>query len=283
MKTLRPIVIGAVLVCAFTSGLVHADTARSVLIHGDAVTGTNRLKGQPVRDFGFPLGTAGFFNVSAHNPTGEDPLPITPDTPESAILATGVDPEFLSLLGLTLEDVDPALLNVPLREVPVNVDPAGVVRSSLPSVLDVDPLTPSQAYPADPITLADWLDAKGFASVRCVNNTATVRLSVAGLVPNRLYTVWAIFGGDALIPRPLGGVPNVLTTDEHGSGRFERTLVSCPLEPAAGEARMLLIDIVLHSDQQVYGDVPDLPFAGLITGIITHTQLEFALFGDPVE
>lgn len=259
-----------------------ADTGYGRLLHGYAVTGTNRLRGEAQIDFGGDLGRAGFYNVAVWNEAGNMPLEVNAATPGSAILATGVDSEFLALLNITIDDVDPALLNVPLRDVPSNIGPAGLTRIPLPGVLEVSPMQPSQAAPNELITLSEWLAAQGFLYFRCHEDRATVYLQAGGLIPNRIYTVWAIHGGTGLIPRPLGGAPNVFVTDERGKGRFKRLLNFCPLDQDGREAPLLLVDVVLHSDQQVYGDVPDLPFAGLITGIITHTQLEFAVEGHPV-
>jgi hypothetical protein len=81
----------------------------------------------------------------------------------------------------------------------------------------------------------------------------------------------------------MGGVPNAVVTDAGGRASFARTLRSCPTDPAITEGRVLLIDIVLHSDNQLYGAVPDLPLAGLYTGAINQTHLEFPIAGQPLQ
>ncbi len=251
------------------------------LIKGTAVTGTNRLYGQPVTDFGPPLGTAGFYNVGVYDPYGDAPMLIQRDTPDDAVLATAVDPGFLAMAGLPASLIDPALENLPLQDVAVNISPNGDHRVSPPSTLSVDPLQPNQALPVPAVTLERWLEAKGGARVSCGSDSNQVSIRVDGLIPHRLYTVWGIFqsaaGGMAAVP--LGGVPNVIATDERGQGGFQRQLGFCPFEVTAQGSRLLLIDVVYHSDHQVYGFVPDLALQGLLTGTVTHTQLEFPVFG----
>jgi hypothetical protein len=252
---------------------------RTATIKGRVVTGTNRFLGQPLTDFGVPLGPAGFSNVAAFNPSGAEPTPLSPGAPPSTRLATYVDPDFLALIGKTPADVDPAKLNVLINDVPVNVSPAGDQRVTLRGILRSGQAQPSLAEPSAHVTLGDWVRAAGTAQIRCRKGANTVRLELKGLLPNRLYTVWGILGGDGLAPLPLGGLPNAFTTDKSGGATFERVLNFCPLQPASGERPLVLIDIVLHSDQQVYGAMPDLPFANLFTGTINHTQYEFQLAG----
>lgn len=261
----------------------QAEVQHTHRIKGRVVTGTNRFLGQPLTDFGAPLGTAGFSNVAAQNSYGAQPIPLTTDTPSSALLATYVDPMFLSLIGKTPADVDPAQLNVLLQDVPVNVDPAGSVRSSLKGILQAVQMHPSLAEPSAHITLAHWVHAEGVASITCqTEEMSTVAIKLKNFLPNRIYTMWAILGGAELVPLPLGGVPNAIVTNNRGNARFERVLKFCPFQTRSGDRPLLLIDVVFHSDQQVYGAVPDLPFADLFTGLVNHTQYEFPLMGTSV-
>ena len=262
---------------------LHAEAGvfRAALsIKGRVVTGTNRYLDTPLSDLGAPFGTAGFSNVGAFNPAGAQPLPLSPGSKPSTLLATFVDPAFLGIIGRTPADVPASVLNIPLNEVPVNVSPAGDQRIALNGELIASALEPSRAEPTRGVTLAEWAKAGGVATLRCgaLGNHLSLRLD--DLLPNKLYTVWAIVGTrDGLAPLPLGGVPNALVTDAGGRASFSRSLRSCPTDPAISEGRVLLIDIVLHSDNQVYGAVPDLPFAGLYTGAINQTHLEFPLAG----
>lgn len=256
----------------------------SGVIQGVAVTGLNRLMGQPLRDFGPPLGTFGFSTVAAYNPDGTAPLPLSLDAPPSTLLATVADPGILAVLGVDPGLVPASFLNIPLLEVPANVDPAGHERQALPPQLQAPPLAPSQAEPAAPITLAAWLQATGQATILCPNDgPATVDLEARGLLPNRLYTVWAAFATpEGPVAVPLGGAPNAFVTDGEGRGRLARLLNFCPFETLPGGGRLLVLEVVFHSDNMLYAFEPTLPAAGLPPGVVVHDQLEFPVSGEPL-
>jgi hypothetical protein len=242
---------------------------------GVVATGTNRLFGKPLWDLG-SLGTRGATNLAAHNPNGNEPSPLTPDMPGSTVLATYVDPANLAEMNMKPEQVDPSTINVPLRDVKVVADLAGRQRVALKGILQVlNASDPSQAEPSSPITLADWRKAKGKATIKCSDSSSLVLLEFRGLIPNRLYTAWGVFSGPMPIPLALGGAPCVFVTNNLGSATFQRTLNFCPLRPTPGQPQFLFIEILYHSDQQVYGLVPALPMAGLHIGAVVHTQLEF--------
>jgi len=266
-------------------GAANADHLEKITdIRAIAVTGTNRLFGRPTTDYGPPLGTIGFSNVAIYNPGGRQPLSVSLNSSGEAVLATMVDPDFLAAAGLPSSLIDESLINIPLREVAVNVSPSGDDRIPLPSTLTVDPLAPNQAEPVTPIRLRDWLAAKGKARLVCDTPSSSIALHLRSLIPNSLYTIWGIFesaqGGFVAVP--LGGVPNVVATDNAGKAGFYRKLGFCPFKKTVEGSRLLAVDIVYHSDQQVYGFVPDLTLKGFITGTTTHTQLEFIVYGQPL-
>lgn len=266
-------------VVATTILTVASSSPRGVLIRAKLATGTNRFLSQPLHDFGPSIGTAGFSNVGARNVSGAQPLPLTTDSPATSLLVTFVDPGFLEMFGKTIDDVDSNLLNVPLRDVKMNADLNGLQRAAPVPITLAEQLQPSQASPADPVTLGQWMRAQGFALVRCEGQGANVKIDLKGLLPNRVYSVWGLFGGQGITPFPLGGAPNVVVTDDRGNGSFERELNFCPFDLKPGQLPLLAIDIVFHSDHQNYGLVPELDLAGFFTGTITHTQLEFLVTG----
>ena len=278
MKPLSKLFITLLLI---THTAISYAESKSSLIKGTAVTGTNRLLGNPTTDYGPPLGTAGFYNVGVYNPGGSTPLPIDENTPANAILATSIDPGFLMLAGLPISLIDESKLNIPLQNVPANVSPAGDHRMQLPSTLAVDPVTPNQAEPMDAVTLNNWLKASGTAKLKCGDHKNTVYIQLHNLIPNRLYTIWGIFESpdSRFVAVPLGGTPNAVMTNAEGNSKFKRELGFCPFVRTDSGSRLLAIDVVYHSDHQVYAVMPDLPLTGLITGSITHTQLEFTISG----
>jgi hypothetical protein len=280
-KIFQLMFLSAVLFVA-ASQAIEKDASLHIRAH--VASGTNRFLGQPINDFGSRFGTAGFSNVGMFNPSGSHPLPLTPQTPESALLATFVDPDFLALVGKTASDVNPSLVNLPLRDVAVNADLAGKQRVPTVGIRSAQQTQPSQAEPAGPIRLADWARAEGSALIECEDGAANVRLRLTNLIPNRLYSVWGIFGGaSGLFPFPIGGVPNVVVTDGRGNATFSRQLNFCPTQTKAGESQLLAIDVVFHSDNQSNGLVPELDFAGFFTGTTTNTQLEFLVTGKELQ
>jgi len=274
--------ISAFLLSLLFSAISFADVKRATWIVADSATGANRFLGAPIRDLGEPFGLAGFNNVFAFTSNGTTPTPLSEFTDPTTVLATGVDEAFLALLGLTIDDVDPDLLNVPYRQVPVNVSPDGNVRQALPATSSVPGIIQAQANPTDNITLADWLRARGQAEVKCYSNGAHVTMIFRRLIPNRLYTIWGVFAGPAgLTASPFGGAPNVFVTDNKGRAKYRRQLSFCPFDES--DSPLLFVDVVYHSDLQNYGAVPELPLQGLHTGIVTHTQLEFSFRGESID
>lgn len=259
----RPLVAVAAGLLAATA--VQADD-RALAVQGVPVTGPNSVLGQQLADFG-PGGSTGSDLIAAYNPGGDEPLPLTPDTPLSTLVAT------------TSDSADPSLINLPLRQVPTNISGDGEERASLPGQLDAAPLELNQTEPSDPITLGEWLEGDGQAVFKCPKDgppTADVR--VFDLIPNRVFTLWAVFdnGNGA---RPFGGAPNVIMTDEDGNGKFHRKLNFCPMDPIASGAEMDFIVVVYHSDQQNYATQPTQPGRGFPPGVVAHPQLQFTVNG----
>jgi hypothetical protein len=79
----------------------------------------------------------------------------------------------------------------------------------------------------DPITLAQWLEAKGTLQVTIEDDNpdrARFELEFTGLIPDSLYTIMSLRQHDfrresPTRPGPLG-IPNVMMTDRRGRGTF---------------------------------------------------------------
>ncbi len=266
-------------VAPFVSTMFTPQGGMVANIEGVAVTGANRLLGQPVWDLGAPFGPGGFNFVFGYNEGGVEPFDLTPSTPGNTLVATGVDPNILAMIHPV--EVDPDMLNVPFRDVAIIVDGAGG-RAQVPSVLDVPGFAPSKSVPNEDITLDEWLAAQGRLFIKCrPNGKANIRVRVRNVIVNGVYTLWGVFGldtdengePDAIMPVALGGVPNVMIGDKNGKASIERTLNFCPMT----EPSLLTINIAWHSDGNVYGGVPELPLVGLTGGIITHDQINFPI------
>lgn len=262
-----------------TTSMGH-DLHKERIIPGLAVTGANHRLGDPLWDLGAGLGTASIAFVFGHNPREAQPLPLTRLSDENTVLATGLDLNFLAALGLTAEDIDPKFVNVPLREVPIIVDPFEGTRKQVPSVLEAPAFAPSRSLPNAPITLGDWLKASGKATIEChSDDKATIRFRLRGLIENGVYTMWSLVGVDTddngledrLVPSPVGGVPNVIVPGPGGKAVVTRELGFCPMN----EPSFKFIDITYHSDTNVYGATVDLFLPGFPGFAVTNTHVAF--------
>ena len=95
------------------------DRTEKKVIRSQPLTGSFQIYGQPRWDLGASLGSPGGpagEHLAEYNPSGS-PIPLSPDTPCDAVLATQVDP--------SSPHYDPELVNIPLHDVPVTVDGAG--------------------------------------------------------------------------------------------------------------------------------------------------------------
>ena len=278
------------------NALATDDLPQRATIKAVAVTGDNNRFQQPLYNLGPALGT-GFFNwVFVYNPDGGDPLFMTEDMPGDSILVGGVDP-VAQALGLAPSFVDPALTNIPLHTAPVTVADLGrgigtgnraqvPVATEYPSGAAVTRSTPNE-----PVTIDSWFRAGGTMKVVCRPSGQTrFRITMNNLIPNGVYTLWTIYLVDAdgdgvddgVAPYPLGGVPNVVIPDADGRAEVVRQIGFCPMT----EEKLLFVDIAWHSDGNVYGGVPDLPFDPVVPqamGMVTHTHLQFPFNVTPVE
>jgi hypothetical protein len=279
MRFLKVLGCSSLLVSSLSAVPAHAQggEVRSLEIKGVAVTGINRVLGEPIFDFGAPHGTVGFYTIGAYNPNGPEPLLLTPNSPPSTVLATAVDLGFLDVFGVKPEEVDPSLLNVPLRDVLVISDFTGAKRPLRDHRASTQ-MDPGRSISfAGPITLGQWLKAKGTGTITCPPKfLPKVDLAMEGLIPHGLYTAWGGMLTD-LGPRPiaLGGVPNSFVADEKGRATFSARLNYCPLALRPGELPLSFIDILYHPDHTLYGAVGELINAGYPTGTVTQIHIEY--------
>lgn len=254
------------------------------VIRGHAVTGHNDVQGKPLFDWGPPFGTFGFVTVGVHNPNGPEPLPLTENTPRSAIVASRVDPNLLASTGVSPDEVDPAWVNVPLRNVPVHYS-FGQTKP-FPGIFSAHSSDKAQADPVNPITVGQWMRAGGTARIVCHGDGhARLKMHVHDLIPNRMYGVWATLGpsrsgtGEVFPSIPVGGTPNIFVTDADGSATYERVMQFCPLRPETTDRAMLVINVQYHSNHQNYGGINGPPIERLPgaywIGTTIHNHLQF--------
>ncbi len=244
-----------------------------LLREGRAVTGLNRLLGQPIWELGGGLGTFGFTMLGGLDPAGAVALALTPASPPESILATDVDPFILAAFGVPAPD--PSVLNVPLRRVAAITDFDGS-RSPLRDQKLAGQLEVSRTADSHWITLKSWLAASASARFDCDGRGgAKVDIRFRHMIPNGLYTIWGVMSTpNGPFPIPLGGVPNVVVVDPRGSARFERKINFCPQDLAPGQSPMVLVEVIFHSDGSTYGGVPELIRGGFPPGLVTHAHLD---------
>ena len=264
------------------------------------VTGLNRLFGQPIFSYRFmpvPYNEKfGFEMLGVYNEAGPDPLPLTAESPDTAVLASLVDVNGVGPPEAVLQNVDPALINVPLRDVKTWVLPPDLEKRAIVPPHLVGPIVgATQSEPAGPITKADWFKASGTATINCIPGGNSVSIHMRSLIANRVYTVWAIWLDPAspetqkaagaprqphFIPVPFGGTPNSFITDKNGDATFERDLNFCPMDAARQgvDGNILAsIEAHLHSDHTAYGAVPAPLAAGYPPGTVLHGHLNWNL------
>ncbi len=304
MKTL-PIksssLVASTLLISLTLNIANADNKdnhheKTRVIKAELATGANMYLDQPIRDHGvvqgIPMGTLGFSELGEYNPGMDEAIPLTQDTPDNAVLATFLDPNFVSFIGFDPNDLNPDVLNVPLQKVATLSQRLGanglpiVERTQLPAMHQSLPFQPSIAGPNKEITLGDWKKARGKAIIKCDDDTNSIELRMKYLIPNRIYTVWSANASSYIGPfnQPLAGAPSAVTSDEKGNARFKRELNFCPLEAEEiAQTQMMWIMMVLHTDHMTYGGVFAPNSDSLFGGTVAHVHLHFPLLGLPVE
>jgi hypothetical protein len=112
----------------------------------------------------------------------------------------------------------------------------------------------------EPITLAQWVKAKGHLCVEVENGNleAVFSFRFKSLIPNSLYTVMALRELDLnpispSRPGPLG-IPNVFITDQEGNATYRVTMPN-PFEAKAIKGRNRIVNVVVlwMSTQMSYG------------------------------
>lgn len=264
---------------------------RSYFVKGEVTTGYNISKGRIMYDLGGVVGAQGFNYVFAYEPNSAEPGIITAATTDDTLLATGIDQGFYDALGIDSSVIDPDVVNLPFRDLPVTVDgntadPDKAKARLVPMTSDNYKSTFTFSSPAEPLTVGDWFEARAYSYVRCHANGGSRAVFVFNnMVPNGVYAVWGIFGddkdGDGLrdffLPLPFGGAPNVFTADDKGSASFARSLPFCPNT----DPDMMTVEVTYHVDGVTYGAVPSISpvVSNGNSYLSTPTQISFNLGG----
>lgn len=132
-----------------------------------------------------------------------------------------------------------------------------------------DPFDPAAVGPhpkGEPLgmTLGEWLAHAGTGTYSCDGGGGTLKLSLRGLVPNGVYTVWHAFIAlpptepfSGTLDLPLGardGSESVFVADADGRAEFEHTFLPC-LE-LSDVWTTSMVALAYHSDGKTYGASP---------------------------
>ncbi|PPC91352.1 MAG: hypothetical protein CTY34_04050 [Methylobacter sp.] len=279
-------------------------------VNGVAVTGFNEVCGEAVVNLPLPPPLSPDFHgafIGEYDTTqgAIDAIPFTPtNCNPNSLVATTTDPVYRDAFGFP--DPDSRLKNIPLRKVPTTVT-FDDQRSELSSigVFPPNPFPPTKNQSNDPITLGDWLSARGNMTIVCKSDgSASVVIRMRKLIPDSIYSAIAVWNTTppflnqpTVFPLPFGGVPNIFVTDAEGNGVFKRRLAACPMDPTPDGSRLLFVDIGFHSANTVSGAVPVPLFetktfiqsdgstfrSAIGPGTAAHDQLDFFIATDNSE
>jgi len=144
-----------------------------------------------------------------------------------------------------------------------------------PFKLGENPLGPFPKGEELGITLGEWLSASGSGIYTESDEGAELVLSMAGLVPDGVYTVWCselkLPPEPAITDQPCGapdGSENIFTAAEDGSATFQVMMDKLP--PSTAE-KLSVVALAYHSDGETYGEEPG------DFGLVTHVHIFWML------
>jgi len=132
-----------------------------------------------------------------------------------------------------------------------------------------DPFDPKAVGPhpkGEPLgmNLGQWLKHQGTGNYTCSDGEGSLELSLSGLVPNGVYTIWHAFIAlppttpfSGTLDLPLGardGSESVFTADANGKIEFEHSFLPCLEMSDIWTTSMIAINY--HSDGKSYGAYP---------------------------
>lgn len=231
--------------------------------------------------------------IGVLNPGGTDAALIDATTPLDAVMATKFD---VGGPGGAFADLDPeiqARYNVPIHQAHQIADFSG----NREQVVGTNTNNPSklvvQSNSNTPVTLEQWNSVQGEIKFNCFSDgTGDAYVEAKNLIPNGIYTVWALFavtnppadfvpqfpaanfGVDLPVAfQGLGGAPMTIVADNNGKAEWFRDLNFCPLEL---ENPLMYNALLYHWDNSLYGAMPQTPFlAETATGLVASDHLYF--------
>jgi hypothetical protein len=191
-------------------------------------------------------------------------------------------------------DIAPELINIPLGEVGVGfLSPefTGLDKRITPVPFAASGLEPSvyrkKGFAINP-TVKEWEKMSGRLSVKeGENGLFTVQVTLRDAFPNAIYTLWDLGTMNPLTAEetgyavPLGGLPNVVITDEHGCG-YAKIKMKYNLARAceAGVSSCSsYVSAFYNWDNGAYGASAAATWAKAPTGVYGGNQMAWPLSG----
>jgi hypothetical protein len=147
------------------------------------------------------------------------------------------------------------------KSVDVNREIYASAHSVAHNPFDADAVGPFPRGRSLGMTLRQWLDAKGSATVSCIGGVGKVSAQFSKLVPNAVYTMWYAFVPNpptkpftGALDLPLGardGSQTRFNSDAAGNARFSASFKPCL--QASSEQLLAMLAIAWHSDRATYG------------------------------
>lgn len=297
MKNLNGVVFTAVIVISIT-GISSARADKTISLDGYVVHGINVYNNKFIVDYSLasptipwlnpatPLTEIGAFN-SASGATNASV--ITKNTSSSAYVAT-----IRTLTDFFGFAVDPLLFNKTLDQIGSNF--FGSTGPADRMLIDKYEGASVGVYAAKGVnskpTVGEWNAIKGRLEYSChEDGSATVEIGIRNAFPKSLYTMWDV---GAFKPQtsqetgyavPLGGIPNVILTDENGCGRAKVEVPYCPSRSCevGSDSCSSYISLLYHWDDQVYGADPGATFYGFPAGVIGANHMAWPMSGTALE
>lgn len=258
--------------------------ARPLEIRGVAVTGWNKIYGDPARDLRM-VGQLNFDVGGVFNPDGQA-LPIDANTSPDALLASYAAPDvYLAFFGV------PDAQNVPDQNILYADYPHLTTHESefgpLPQLADnPDWFGKSNGSENRGLTVRRWLQASGTMRFECrVGERPSYRVRVRDAIPGGLYTVWGFYFdqdiGSLMPDFAFGGTSaNVFVADKDGEIEGARALNFCPQSITAADRYVpVAMFLVYHPDGRVNAAVGHTvatpPFIG--PGMTATPEVMFAM------
>lgn len=261
-----------------SQSLTYDFVFRSGAIRGTNVTGTGEFCGQPLWSFTDQnVAPTPFTGLGAYRPGEEEPDALTPENCTTDVIITTRHDPVVSFdppgdAAPLAPRPDTRLENIPIFDVPTNRGIFSGGAFGLRDFLDDRGMPGQNPFPAyrnrpaqDQYTLGQWTEASGTMSYACrEDGTGVIWGSYRKLIPNGLYSMWGAWrapvapGVNTVAPAPLGGVPNVVTSNSRGSAYFKRELPFCPEGETENGSLLLWVSIVYHPDSSINGGVPEL-------------------------